>query len=213
MSNLKTILSALLFLTASTWALADLDTELGALQTRWAEVNYQLEGKAKVKAFEQLVSEADRLAASYPERAEGWIWSGIVKSTLAGARGGLGALKYAKAAKSDLEKALNIDAQALQGSAYASLGTLYYKVPGWPLGFGDDKKAEELLKEALAVNPEGIDSNYFYGDFLLSEKRYNEARDYLLRAQRARPRPNRELADAGRQQEITQALKTLGEAR
>lgn len=213
MPCLQKLLSALLLFATSTCVFADLDTELGTLQTRWAEVNYQLEGKPKVAAFEQLVSDADRLTATYPDRAEGWIWSGIVKSTLAGARGGLGALKYAKAAKVDLEKAINIDANALQGSAYASLGALYYKVPGWPLGFGDEKKAEALLKQALAINPEGIDSNYFYGDFLISEKRYNEASGYLLKARRAPPRPNRELADAGRQLEITQALKTLDEAR
>ena len=47
----------------------------------------------------------------------------------------------------------------LDGSAYNSLGVLYYKVPGWPVGFGDKAKARELLQKALAINPKGIDAN------------------------------------------------------
>jgi hypothetical protein len=56
-----------------------------------------------------------------------------------------------------------IDPRALQGSAYTSLGSLYYQVPGWPIGFGDDKRAEAMLLKALEINPDGIDPNYFYG--------------------------------------------------
>jgi tetratricopeptide (TPR) repeat protein len=179
------------------------------LQDRWAEINYQLEGKTQLSAFEQLVSEATALTAANPAAAEAWIWSGIIKSTYAGAKGGLGALALAKASKADLEQALELDPRALQGSAYTSLGALYYSVPGWPVGFGDHEKAEELLKEALLQNPEGIDSNYFYGSFLITEKRYAEARNYLQKAQQAAPRDGRALADTGRQQEIADALAAI----
>lgn len=190
-------------------ALAGLEEDIGYLQTRWAEVNYQLEGKARLSAFEQLVAEAERVTAAHPGRAEGWIWSGIIKSTYAGASGGLGALSLAKASKRDLERALEIDPQALAGSACTSLGTLYYSVPGWPVGFGDRSKAEELLERALVIDPQGIDSNYFYGDFLLQKKRYDDARKHLLLAQSAPARPGREVADAGRQREIAAALERI----
>ncbi|MCY1454452.1 hypothetical protein D9M71_715190 [compost metagenome] len=78
-------------------------------------------------------------------------------------------------------------------------------MPGWPVGFGDDERAEQLLKQALSLNPDGIDPNYFYGDFLLGEKRYAEAEKALEKALAALPRPGREVADAGRRQEA-QAL-------
>jgi len=190
---------------------ASTDDEVRQLQQRWAEVNYQLEGKTQITAFEELVAEADRLTAANPDSAPAWIWSGIVKSSFAGAKGGLGAMKLAKASRSDLERAMQIDPNALQGSAYTSLGTLYFKVPGWPVGFGDEEKAEELLKKALTINPDGIDPNYFYGDFLFEQKRYDEAEQALLKAQQAPKRPDRPLADAGRQEEIQVALLKVRE--
>jgi len=199
----------LLALCASSPAMADLDADILQLQQRWAEVNYQLEGKTRITEFEALVEVANQVTRQYPEAAAAWIWSGIIKSTCAGAKGGLGALKLAKQSKADLEMAMELDADALQGSAYTSLGTLYFSVPGWPVGFGDDDKAEELLKYALQLNPDGIDPNYFYGDYLIHEKRYAEARQYLVKAQAAAPRPNRQVADAGRQKEIQQKLQEV----
>ena len=82
-------------------------------------------------------------------------------------------------------------------------------MPGWPLGFGDDDKAETLLKKALTINPEGIDSNYFYGQFLYENRQYELAERYLLKAQQAPARPDRPLADEGRQKEIEATLQQL----
>ena len=144
-----------------------------------------------------------------PDSAAAHIWQGIILSSWAGAEGGLGALGKVKEARAELEQALALEPDALQGSAYTSLGALYYQVPGWPIGFGDEAKAGELLQKALTLNPDGIDSNYFWADYLIGQKRYAEARTALLKAQAAPPRPGRELADKGRQQEIRELLNTL----
>lgn len=200
--------TSLLFLSVNS-AFADVQQDILQLQQRWAEVNYQIEGKAKLTAFELLAEQADKVTGSYPDSAAAWTWSGIIKSTYAGAKGGLGALGLAKAAKADLERAMGIDAEVLQGSALTSLGILYHSVPGWPVGFGDEEKAEELLLRGVTLNPDGIDTNYFYGTYLMDEKQYQQAKDYLLRAQQAAPRVGREVADAGRHREIQEALATV----
>ena len=208
---MKTMTTIAIILTAHVAlpARADLGSDITHLQQRWAEVNYQLEGKTQLSEFDKLMQEAEQTTHEYPDAAEGWIWSGIIKSTYAGAKGGLGALSLAKKSRADLEKAMAIDDVALNGSAYTSLGALYYSVPGWPVGFGDDEKAGELLRKALALNPDGIDSNYFYGSYLITEKRYDEARQYLRKAQQAPARPDRPLADEGRQQDILKALENI----
>jgi len=184
----------------------DISATISSLQSRWATANYELNGDKQLKAFEQLIADVGAATSEQTNEAGIWVWSGIIKSTFAGVKGGLGALKYAKAAKADLDQAISIDGNVLQGSAYTSLGTLYYQVPGWPIGFGDDDKAEELLKKAIAINPDGIDSNYFYAQYLLGEKHYNKAEQHLLTAQNAAPRLQRPLADKGRQAEIAVLL-------
>ncbi|OIN01909.1 hypothetical protein BFR57_07600 [Idiomarina sp. MD25a] len=177
------------------------------IQHRWAEVNYTLTDDAQEQAFESLAKETQAWVDAEPNNAEAHIWLGIIKSTEAGAVGGLGALGLAKEAKASLEKALVIDPNALSGSAYASLGTLYYKVPGWPFGFGDDDEAEKLLKKALEINPQGIDSNYFYADYLYEQGKYKQALDFAKQALLAEARPERPLADAKRRDEVQALIK------
>lgn len=192
---------------------ADLDTDLLSIQQAWAAANYETPaGDAREKAFDKLSSDADAFVHKYPNRAEPLIWQGIVLSTYAGVKGGLGALGLAKKSRAALEAALKIDPNALEGSAYTSLGTLYYKVPGFPLGFGDDDKAQQYLEKALALNPGGIDPNYFYGDYLFAHKQYTQALHHLQIALRAPARPGREVADRGRKEEV-QALLTKVNAR
>lgn len=212
MKAIQTLAAALLasVLASPVWALTSSGQEhLQHLQNRWVEVNYQTPEKGREAAFEQLAKEAAQAVKSEPNSAELLIWQGIIQSCWAGAKGGLGALDLVKEAKQSLEQAMKLDAKALHGSAYTSLGSLYYQVPGWPLSFGDDEKAEALLKQALAINPTGIDPNYFYGDFLQRKKRYAEAKQSLEKALNAPDRPGRANADGFRREEIRKLLAEL----
>lgn len=190
-------------------AIAGLDEDVRALQGEWEQIKYGRPAAEQEKAFESLTKTADAVRAKYAGRAEPQIWYGIIAASYAGARGGLGALSIVKEAKKALEQALALDAKALDGSAYTSLGSLYYQVPGWPIGFGDHDKARELLQKALALNPDGIDPNYFFGDFLYRKGDYEAARQVLEKALKARPRPERPLADAGRRKEIQALLSAM----
>ncbi|MBU1191833.1 MAG: hypothetical protein KKA36_03995 [Gammaproteobacteria bacterium] len=172
------------------------------IQHEWARIHYQLPEADQDKAFVKLEEQAAGLEKTYPNRAEPKVWRAIVLSTHAGVSGGLGALSKVKSARDLLLEAEAIDANALDGSVYTSLGSLYYQVPGWPIGFGDDEKAEAMLKKALTINPDGIDPNYFYGDFLQRQGRAPEALVVLEKALQAPARPNRQDADAGRRHEI-----------
>jgi len=191
------------------FSLSTLAADIAPLQQRWAEIQYQLPDNQKSAAFEALSAQAGQALAQEPNDASLLIWNGIILSSWAGAEGGLGALGKVKEAKSLFEHALQVDPQAQQGSAYTSLGALYYQVPGWPIGFGDDEQAEALLQKALVLNPDGIDSNFFWADYLIDQKRYAEARTALLKAQGAAPRPDRPLADEGRQAEIRARLDKI----
>lgn len=183
-----------------------LDDEILTIQHEWAHIQYQLPESKREAAFEKLEAKADQLVRDNPQRAEPRIWDGIVLSTWAGSSGGLGALGLVKRARKQFEQAIDIDPSSLEGSALTSLGSLYYQVPGWPIGFGDDDKAENLLSRALMINPDGIDSNYFYADYLLDKGDKVGARQYFEKALKAPARPSRPLADEGRRKEIQAKL-------
>ncbi|BAU73161.1 tetratricopeptide repeat protein [Metapseudomonas furukawaii] len=202
--------SLLLALSHPAWALDATESQrLSAIQQRWAEIQYQVPEKQRATEFEKLAAQSAAFTRSSPNAAEAWIWNGIVNSSWAGADGGLGALGKVKDARASLEQALKLDPSALQGSAYTSLGALYDRVPGWPVSFGDDEKAEQLLRKALEINPNGIDSLYFWGDHLYRQGKPEQAREVLEKAKAAPPRPGRELADQGRRQEIDALLQEI----
>jgi len=188
---------------------AAVDDAVSEVQHDWEVIRYQAPAAERERKFEALAAKAHQVSATFPGRSEPMIWEGIVVSSWAGEKGGLGALGLVKQAKALYESAIQIDGTALEGSAYNSLGVLYYKVPGWPVGFGDKNKARELLQKALSINPRGVDPNFFYGEYLVETKRPEEAVPYLERAMQAPARPGREIADAGRREEARALLERV----
>jgi tetratricopeptide (TPR) repeat protein len=182
------------------------ESAVADLQHEWESIRYQAPAGEREKRFEALATRAHAVSESFGGRSEPLVWEGIIVSSWAGEKGGLGALSLVKQAKALYESAIRLDGSVLDGSAYSSLGVLYYKVPGWPLGFGDKAKAQELLRKALAINPQGIDANFFYGEYLLEMRRPEEAAAYLERALQAPPRAGRAVADAGRRDEARALL-------
>jgi tetratricopeptide (TPR) repeat protein len=197
-----------LLISAPTWA-APVDDAVAGLQQAWEQIRYQAPPKEREQRFEQLAAKAHQASEQFPGRAEPLIWEGIVLSSWAGEKGGLGALGLVKQAKGLYERAIALDPKALDGSALNSLGVLYYKVPGWPIGFGDKDKARELLQRALAVNPHGIDANYFFAEYLIETKQSAAAQTYLEKVLQASPRPGRALADEGRREEARALMAQL----
>ncbi|MDH4172942.1 MAG: hypothetical protein OEZ09_00065 [Betaproteobacteria bacterium] len=208
--KLKTVLAlACIALAAAPLARAGVDDDVRTLQREWETIKYRKAEAEQEQAYQALMQTASAVRTKYADRAEPEIWYGIIVASYAGAKGGFGALSLAKDAKSALEHALQLNPKALSGSAYTSLGSLYYQVPRWPIGFGDDDKARALLGQALALNPDGIDPNYFLGDYLYRQRDFDGARAALERALKAPARPDRPLADEGRRKEIQALLAKL----
>ncbi|MDH4109740.1 MAG: tetratricopeptide repeat protein [Gammaproteobacteria bacterium] len=205
------LLAAALLLNGAQAALADesFDRQLLDIQNRWAEANYRADGRTQKQAFDALLEDARAFESAHPDRAEARVWHGIVASSYAGVKGPFGALALAKEARAALEAAEGLDPSVLDGSVYTSLGALYYKVPGGMIGFGDRDKARDYLQKALEANPAGMDPNYFYAEFMFEQDEYDAAREALLRARNAPPRPARPLADQGRRIEVDALLEKV----
>lgn len=208
---MKKILSllALACATVPAFAAPALEASIAQLQHEWAKTNYQTAKDNQESAFKALAEQAHQVSAANPGHAEALIWEAIILSGYAKAKGGLGALSLAEQSRDLLLAAEKLNPQALNGSAYTTLGSLYYKVPGWPIGFGDKKKARAYLEKSLQINPVGIDPNYFYADFLMEQGDYDKAGEYLKKALDAPARPGREDADQGRRTDVYRALEKV----
>ncbi len=189
-----------------------MDQDLARLEHEWARIVYQIADSGdKSDEIEALAVEAAAVVQRYPGRAEPLIWDGIITSEEAAQASMFSALGYAESARDLFFAAEKIDPNALKGAIPMSLGTLYYRVPGSPVGFGDDDKARAYLEQAMTMDPDGLDANYFYGDFLMEQDEYARARDVLSHGLEAPYNSDRPVWDAGRRAEIRALLAKANE--
>ncbi len=196
-------------------SLAGVDEDVFQLKKTWEQLKYKTPLSEQEKGFELLLNQSEKVTAKYPGKAEALLWQGIIEGTFAGVRNGirgqLAALSLVKDAKQHFEQAIQIDSQGSNGAAYTSLGSLYYQVPPWPIAYGDNDKAKNMLLKGLEINPDGIDANYFYGEFLFKTGELNKATEFLKKVLLAYPREGREIADEGRKKEINDLLKKISD--
>jgi len=212
MKMIKWMMAAMLtsgLLVTFAWAGAVDDAVLN-LQHEWAVANYKTADDQKEATFKTLVDKAEALSAKYPDRAEPKIWEAIIRAGYAGAMGGVSsmfnAMPQMEKGRDLLLAAEKIDANAMHGSVYTTLGSFYYMVPGGFIGFGDDDKALEYLTRALAIAPDDMDANYFTGDYWLEQKKYRKAIPYLQKVIDLPAVENRPVYSAGRKAEAASKL-------
>ena len=203
---------ALALLAAPAPASADpqMDADVMRINNEWAHIRYQVRDRESQYAqLGALARQAHQLTIRYPGKAEPLLWEGIVVSEEAARASTLRQLGLAGQARDILARAYAINPKVADGGAAMSLGVLYYKVPGWPIGWGSTKKARFYFQQASLLDPRGLDNNFFYGDFLAQEGYTNQAKAVLQRALQAPPNPARPVWDAGRRAEVKALLAKL----
>jgi tetratricopeptide (TPR) repeat protein len=191
-----------------------LNVDILTIARNWARVKFEGQDPAvQQRQIAALAAKAAELIQKYPGRPEPMIWQGILLSEGASmANDGdhfITARSLAYQARDILLKAEKMDPAALDAGAPTSLGVLYYRVPSFPIAFGDTKKARQYLEEALRNAPDGLDANYFYGDFLMQQNKYPEAVRVWRHALSLPRHPERPLWDQSRRLVIQQTLAKL----
>jgi tetratricopeptide (TPR) repeat protein len=177
------------------------------IEAEWASIYYSTPKSRQGPAYAQLLDKTATLARQYPNAAELLFWQAVLKATYADQQDPFSALGAIHEARDLLIKAIKIDPTTMDGSAYVTLGTLYYMAPKWPVSFGDDEVAKQMLETALKINPDGIDANYFYGEFLLLHNKPSDAALYLEKAVSAPARSEQLYADNQLKAEARRALQ------
>ncbi len=184
-----------------------MDAAVRQINDQWAHIRYQVADRnEQYRQLDVLAGQAAQVSARYPGHAEPLLWQGIVVSEEAARASVLRQLGFARSARDILEKAQSIDPNVADGGVKMSLGVLYYRVPGFPIGFGNTAKARALLEAALKQDPNGLDNNFFYADFLNDEGHPAQAKQYVLRGLQAPLNSAGPVWDAGRRAEMRALL-------
>ena len=166
------------------------------IESQWAHIHYNVAKEQQEAAYQLLLVEVNALNLQHPDQAELLIQQAIIVASNADNIDAFSALDAVKQARELLLRAIQLDPNASEGAAFVTLGSLYYMVPGWPIAYGDTHKANTLLKKALAINPNTIDANYFYGDFLATQGKQQQAVSYFKRAMAIPVRTTQAFADS-----------------
>lgn len=180
------------------------------LLNRWEHITTVMDKDRREQALTSLAEEASASAGANMSNSDLLIVEGIVQASLAREIGGLSALSAAKQARRVLERAIEIDPDGHEGSAYVTLGALYDRAPGWPVAFGDSEVAEQMFQRALEIRPDGLDVNYYYAAFLADEGRKAEALEHARRVEEGTPRADRRASDEELQTEARALRRELG---
>lgn len=175
---------------------SQLEKDVLTVANDWARVKYLSKSDSERReSMEQVGQKAEELARRYPDQPEALIWYGIVTSERASLTWGVSALNLASSARDVLLRAESIDPRAADAGAPTSLGVLYYRVPGFPFGWGDKDKARAYLEEAVKNAPNGRDAHYFYADFLYEQGEYKKAEHELMQGLSSPSHPERPVWD------------------
>ncbi|MEQ1620878.1 MAG: hypothetical protein ABL919_05685 [Methylococcales bacterium] len=208
---MKSILFVVFLLLSSSCYAESYDDALNQIETEWANIYYNTPKNQQAKAYSHLLSKVSGLIKQYPAAAEPLYWQASIKASQAAHLDPFTTLSAINDARDLLVKVININPVAMNGSALVTLGTLYYMVPKWPIAFGDDEEAKKLLETALSINPNGIDSNYFYGEYLLQHNDLKSAGQYFEKAIAAPTRIEQAFADDKLKTEAKLALQNTRE--
>ncbi|GFO73904.1 hypothetical protein BPLS_P0244 [Bathymodiolus platifrons methanotrophic gill symbiont] len=180
---MKKLIFVVFLLLFARGALADsMQESVSKIEATWADTSETEASSDRKNIFLQLAEDITSVVRDFPSQAEPLILKSAILLTMAEDASSFVALGLVKQAKELLAKAIDINPEARDGSALVTMGVLYYKVPGWPVAFGDDNEAETYLLKALQVNPDGVASNYFYAEFLLEQGKNEQALSYLNKA-------------------------------
>lgn len=153
---------------------------------RYAEIHLLWSADADREGpLAQLLEQTEANRDTHPNAAEAWVATARIRFGYANTQGIVRGLRLMKTSRDELEHALTLDPAVRNGFGQAFLGYLYVGMPPWPLGFRDRKKGDQLLEEALRINPDGMEINYYFAEYYGAEKEYGKALEHVERARTA----------------------------
>ncbi|MDY0059484.1 MAG: tetratricopeptide repeat protein [Myxococcota bacterium] len=142
-----------------------------------------------------------------PQNPEAHYWTAANMGSYGRAHGIMESLSMIKPMKAECETILRLDKNYWR--AHMLLGMLYREAPGWPVSIGDDGKAVEELKRAVALAPRIPRALFELGLGYLENGDEELARKTLQQAIDAPPEPGFELESLETQAKARAKIKEM----
>ena len=152
----------------------------------WYQGNFA-SPKDKKPYFEKGIQAAKTAIQIDPNQCEGHFWVGINTALIAEASNPFKALGMVDDAKSELEKAMEINNNCVCGGPQRALGKMYTRLPFFK--GGSKSKAMTLLKESLKVCPNDTQSRIFLAEIYVDDGRKTAAKQVLEQVIKLEPDP------------------------
>ena len=189
------------------WAAPPAEEIAETLKHEWEVIFYTMPSNRQAALYKEMLPKISAFKSEYPGHAEPIIMEAIIICSLAASEWSFSALDNVERARDMLIKAIALNPKAMEAAAYLTLGNLYFRLPRWPISFGDNNQARKYYEAAVLLYPDKVDTNYFLGDYWLSEGNYEKALYYLDKSNQAKINPKHEISDDHIMQEARTALE------
>lgn len=163
----------------------------------------------RLALYTEAIAAGEQAVALRPREAAAHFWLGTAYGLYADVKGGVRAISYVNKFKAALEQAVRLDPLYENGAPLNTLGMMYFKAPGWPFSFGDDKKALELLRRSHRLSRPNLVVNRLLAEVVLEEVGKPEALKLVEAALAMPDRPGYVLEDRKIRRELLELRKKI----
>lgn len=147
--------------------------ELARLECANAEV--ESETSKRIKLYNDCIETADRAIAINADEVVALYWKAIAMGKLSEECGILNALRMTRPMEKLFLRVIELDETYDNAGGHKALGRMYFRLPGFPISFGNKKKALHHFEKALDLYPHDIIARAFYAEALYDMGKKQEA--------------------------------------
>lgn len=147
--------------------------ELARLECANADV--ESKKSKRIALYNNCFETADKALAGNADEVVALYWKAVAMGKLSEERGILNAQRMTRPMENLFLRVITLDEHYDNAGGHKALGRMYFRLPGFPISFGDKKKAIFHLKRALELYPHDIIARAFYAEALYDMGKKQEA--------------------------------------
>ena len=157
--------------------------ELARLECANAEIESETE--QRIALYIRCIETADIALANNRDEVVALYWKAVALGKLSEEKGILNALRSMRPIEKLFLRVIELNENYDNAGGHKALGRMYFKLPGFPISFGNKEKALYHLKRAYELFPYDIIALAFYAEALFETGNKSEARqiaEFILTA-------------------------------